>query len=158
MKWLSLGKFMALLVLAGCQTGDSKMLGGPYYLSAGDPQHVYIWKEMGIQNEVVIEQQVVDFEVLKGYLLVRRKVAKSVDCYDRNNVPTIVTHYTDEDEYWVIDLNEETETGPLKEQSYLGLLKNIGLPPVDLTVPSTYIPNTEIFNNWVKDCTRLVRK
>jgi hypothetical protein len=90
-------------------------------------------------------------------VIARRKVAESFDCYDEKNVSKIITHYTNEDEYWVIDLQKDKETGPLKEGPYLELLKKLELPVVKLTVPSRFVSNSEVFKKWREGCAKLVR-
>ncbi len=137
--------------------GGDRSVGGNYYLSDRDDSHVYLSKKSSGQFSIVVDQQIVDFKIVKNYLLVRRKVAESFDCYDKKNVASIITHYSNEDEYWVIDLEKDKETGPLKEESYFRLLKDLELPLVKLRVPSSFIPNSEAFKKWRVECKKLVR-
>jgi hypothetical protein len=157
MAWPLLGIVLALPILAGCMSGGYRSLAGNYYLSDTDHSHVYILKKSRDQLSIVIDQQIVDFKIVENQLLVRRKVAESFDCYDKKNVASIITHYSNEDEYWVIDLKKDKETGPLKEESYFRLLKDLELPPVKLTVPSSFAPNSEAFKKWREECKKLVR-
>lgn len=147
------------LSLVACAASETN-LGGRYYLNDSDAAHVYIVKKSDEKKEydtVVVDQQVVDIKVVHGYLLALRKVADSVGCYDDTDTPTIITHYSDKDEYWIIDLKNENEIGPLSEQSYFEMQKQLGLPAVKLRVPSDFVSNSEAFKKWSKDCKRLVR-
>lgn len=145
-----------ILILTGCMSGEHKLLGGNYYLSDSDDSHVYILKKSGDQFSIIVNQQIVDFKVVKNYVLVLRKVAESFDCYNEKNVPTIITHYSNEDEYWVIDLQRDKEMGPLKEEAYFHLLKKLELPLMKLSVPSAFVPNSEAFKKWREECKKLV--
>jgi hypothetical protein len=144
------------LSLLGCDSGGGESLGGNYYLNR-DSSHAYIWKKSKDHATIAVEQQIVALKTEKDYVLILRKIAESADCYDKQNVPTIITHYSNEDEYWVIDLKKEREIGPLKEQAYFEALRKLGLPPVKLTAPSNFAPNTEAFEKWTKDCKKLDR-
>ena len=155
MKWISLDMLLALSLL-GCSSSDSQSVGGNYYLSNGDASHVYIWKKSKSENTIVVDQQIVDLKIENAYVLVLRKVAESFDCYDEKNQPKIVTHYSNKDEYWIIDPRKENEIGPLKEQAYSETLKKLGLPLVQLSAPSNFVPNTGAFKESTKDCKKLV--
>ena len=158
---LTVGKLSPVIVLivvtlTACMNGGDRSLGGNYYLTDGDDAHVYLSKKSNGKSSIVIDQQIVDFKVVGNHVLVRRKVAKSFDCYDKNNVPSIITHYTDQDEYWVIDVTKEKETGPLKEEAYLQLLKELGVSPVKPTVRYYFMPNSDAFKKWRAECKKLV--
>src|SRR3954465_4150592 len=146
---------MVALALAACTDGGYRRVAGNYYVSDSVSAHVHILKKSGGRFFPAVEEQVVDFETAKDYLLVRRKVAESFDCYDKNDSPTIITRYSDEDEYWVIDVKKEKETGPLKEEAFAGRLKELGIPPVTLKVRYYFHANTGAFEKWRKECKKL---
>jgi hypothetical protein len=155
MKYLFL-VIAVVLPLGACTSDEGQSLGGRYYLENRDDSHVYIYKRTASKhNTVVVDQQVVDYEVVRGYLLVLRKVAESPDCYDKKGVPTIITHYSDNDEYWIINVNTEKEIGPLDGRDYFQAGQKLGLPRLKLRAPSTFTPNTEQFRKLSQDCQRL---
>src|SRR4051812_16784881 len=98
MRALYLGIVLVGLSLAGCEGGSSRLGWSNYYVASSDLSHVYLWKQ-STTNAIVVDEQIVDLRIEDDYALVRRKVAQSVDCYDKNNSPTIITHYSEEDEY-----------------------------------------------------------
>jgi hypothetical protein len=149
--------FLAVLSLAACMNGEERSLGANYYLIDGDDAHVYLTKKSDGKSSVVIDQQIVDVKVVNDYVFVRRKVAESFDCYDKNNIPSIITHYTEQDEYWVIDLNKGKETGPLKEEAYFQMLRDLGLPLTKLKVRYYFVPNSDAFKKLRSECKNMVR-
>jgi hypothetical protein len=144
-------------LLMSCGDKGARLLGGPYYLIDGDEDHVYLAKKTQTSEDdtLIVDEQVVDYRITNGYLLVLRKVAESFDCYDKRNVPTIITYYSNKDEYWVIDLINEKENGPLSAQAYVLMLNKLQLPLVKLSAPSNYYHNDEVFAKRRKECKRL---
>ena len=137
------------VLLAGC--GESESLGGNYYLTDVDDEHAYISNG----NRVVVDQFVVDFHRNGDFLFVLRKIANSIDCYDDHNIPTIITHWSDESEYWVINVATETEIGPLREQDYLQLLAQRKLGLSKLSTPNDYRSNTAAYLSHITFCARI---
>jgi hypothetical protein len=153
---LLLSSVLSFLLLS-CGESSSRLPGGHYYLVDNDDSHVYLVKREKTSevDTLVVDQQIVDYRITNGYLLVLRKVAKDYDCYDEKNVPTIITHYSNEDEYWVIDLQKEKEIGPLKEQMYVKTVKELKLPTVKLNAPKDFYPNSDFFRTRSDKCKRM---
>ena len=70
-----------------------------------DTDHLYVYDKS--KNLIIIDQLVVDYEIKGDELFVLRMVSDSIDCYDINNVPTIITHYSEKKEYWIINLGKD---------------------------------------------------
>lgn len=118
-----------------------------------DKDHQYFVNE--IKNTVIIPDQVVDVVEEKGFLLVLRMVAKSIDCYNKSGIPTIITHYSEAKEYWIINLNSEQVDGPFDEDAFKHQLEKAGLLDINLKVPQNYRANTEYFNEEKSACYRV---
>ncbi|MBQ5939583.1 MULTISPECIES: DUF3997 domain-containing protein [unclassified Massilia] len=137
-------------MLIGC--GESTDLGGGYFINKTDEDHVYISKKENGKSFVVIEEQVVDWGRFDGYIAVLRKVAISPDCYDDKGRRTIITHYSDESQFWIINLKDSVEAGPFSESEYREELKKLGVRYVNLDVPKDYVSNSEQFEKIKKNC------
>lgn len=148
MKRIFLG--FLLTILTAC--GDSVSLGGKYYLNRSDWDRVYILKETPEGLQAIIGGHVVDWKRLDNYSVLLRKVATSPDCYDKNGIPTIVTHYTDKSEFWILNVSSGIEYGPFNIEQYKLKLTQLGLPFVTLQVPSSYKANTAYYNESTKNC------
>jgi len=144
--------FLAISLLYGCSGGVSKNLGGGYELISSDDDHVYIVKNDNDSKKVVIDQQIVDHQIVGSQVFILRKVAISYDCYNEKNIPKIITHYTDKSEFWVIDVKNKKEIGPLTEEGLYLYSQKIGVVPKSFGSHSSYISNTDMFIKWKKDC------
>lgn len=149
---------VCFLSMTSCTQTDVN-IAGDYYISRGDHDHVYIFKRpgRGNQNVIVVDQQVVDYAVVGDYIVVLRKIAESYDCYDESDVPTIITFYSDDDEFWVIDYKNGREIGPLVKTEYVASLRALGLPMSDLSAPSSYESSQrvrDVIDKCVKDKNR----
>jgi len=143
------------LVTSGCGLGGTFELGGGYVLENHEYAHRYIYKRTGNENYIVIDEQVVGYDIVDDHVLVYRIVANSYDCYDKNNQPMIITHYTDDEEYWIIDTAARKELGPLTRNSYVRMLKELGLPTIIPEQQISYRSNTSAFNNEASECKKL---
>ncbi|MEN8251468.1 MAG: hypothetical protein ABFS32_21260 [Bacteroidota bacterium] len=148
---------MFVFFLASCQGYESIPLGNDYYLSDSDRNHIYIYKKMDDKEgfNIVVEQHVLDFQVIRGYLLVLRGVASSLDCYDQNNIPTIITHYSDKREYWVINMKVGNIKGPLDKPNYLHIKNELGFGNVELKSKYHIQSNTKSFNKLISECSKI---
>ena len=146
--------FICLLLASLTACGDSVSLGGKYYIDRTDFHRVSVLKKTPSGESIaIIGEHVVDWERLENYSVLLRKVAYSPDCYDKNGAPTIVTHYTDKSEFWVINIRSEIEYGPFDVEQYKLKLTQLGIPFVKLQEPSSYKSNTDYFNEATKTCT-----
>ena len=118
-----------------------------------DKDHQYFVNE--IEHTVIIPDQVVDVVEEKGFLLVLRMVAESIDCYNKSGIPTIITHYSAAKEYWIINLNSDQVDGPFDEDAFKHQLEKAGLLDINLKVPQYYRANTEYFNKSKSACYRV---
>lgn len=150
---------MAAMLLSACDPLAYAPidLGSGYSLNNGDDDHVYIAKHSGGVDRIIIEQQVVDWTTLNGrWVFILRMVANSVECYDDKNSATLITHYSSQREYWVIDLANSTELGPLTERGFESESRRLTFGAAHLEVPSYYHDNTSAFDERVKECSRVV--
>lgn len=141
-----------LIVFALTSCGDSQSLGGSYFLKKDDLDHVYVLKKKKGEAMVAIDQQIVDWRRVANYVVVLRKVAISPDCYDESGRPTIITHYSSTDEFWIIDLYHDIEFGPLSDKDYATKLAQLNLPYTKLAVPGSYRENTQEFQKNMSKC------
>ncbi|WP_167346336.1 DUF3997 domain-containing protein [Pseudoalteromonas arabiensis] len=118
-----------------------------------DKDHQYFVNK--IKNTVIIPDQVVDVVEEKGFLLVLRMVAESIDCYNKSGIPTIITHYSESKEYWIINLNSDQVDGPFDEDAFKHQLEKASLLDINLKVPQNYRANTEYFNKEKSACYRV---
>ncbi len=106
-------------------------------------------------NLVVIPDQVVDFDRQGEFVFVLRMVSESIDCFDEDGIPTIITHYSNKKEYWLINqINDEVE-GPLEANDFYKKINKKGINEVKLEVPKTYKSNTERFILEKKSCSKV---
>lgn len=82
-------------------------------------------------------------------------VARSVDCYDANGKATLITHYTDQEEFWIIDTRMKKETGPLTRASFNAALRKIGVADGAFAGEIDYRSNTASFESDVARCVRI---
>ena len=118
-----------------------------------DTDHLYVYDKS--KNLIIIDQLVVDYEIKGDELFVLRMVSDSIDCYDINNVPTIITHYSEKKEYWIINLGKDEIDGPFDENTFKLKLKSKGLSDINLKVPTNYRANTEYFIKEKSACYRV---
>jgi hypothetical protein len=134
-----------------CACGGPDQLGGGYSYTYGGRGHAWISKD----KRVLVDDYVVGYKSIQGYVVVRRKISRSVDCYDQHGVPTIITHYTDNDEFWIINVTAGVELGPLDEVQYGSTLRNLEMPYVSIPVPSHFHPDTQSFAEFTQRCARV---
>ena len=143
--------FTAAVLLCACVGPET--LGGSYELTEAGG---HSWVSNG--RRIVVDDSVVAHQRIGRHLLVRRKVARSVDCYDAKGVPKILTRFSNVDEYWVIDVKDEKERGPLNEDSFVAALRELGLTSrsVKLDPQRPYMPNDVAFDAEVQQlCARV---
>jgi hypothetical protein len=121
-----------------------------YITKNASPRTVLINQQaFTVDGTVVVDQQVVDVDTsIPNYILVLRKVAMSADCKTDRGQPTIVTHYTDESQYFIIDKLRREEFGPMDASAFKAQLKERHIPDVRLTVPAAYHSNSEAFSGY----------
>lgn len=145
--------FIIVALSFGCTSAD-RSLGGDYHLTSPDTGHSYIRRGDANEGMIVVDQQVVDVEQDGSYIAVLRKVARSSTCIRPAKGPTILTLYTDEDQYWLIDTNAQIEMGPLSSDQYSEALKKAHKPYIRLTVPAWFHPNVDAYRRWMSGCAR----
>ena len=144
--------FSGLFFISLTACGDSVSLGGNYYVNRSDSDRIYILKETPSGPKAIVGEHVVNWKRLKNYTVILRKVAYSPDCYDKYGVPTIVTHYSEKSEFWIINVRGEIEYGPFDIAQYKIKLTQLNIPFVTLKEPSDYKANTAYFNEFTKRC------
>lgn len=118
-----------------------------YYLVDDDPDHIFL----AADSRAIVGQQVVDLDVRGDYIVVLRMVADSKECYDDKGGPIIVTSYSDNKEYWIIDWKRKSTIGPLTEGAFVRRLQIIGIRGVKLKVPRSYHSHMPSWEN-LHDC------
>ncbi len=144
------------LAAAGQYIGnwDNFILRGTgYQLFTPDSDHVWVIRER--DGSAVTGEQIVDFEVRGDYVFFLRMVSNSVDCYDESGVPTLITHYGDDEEYWVVSNSQGSEFGPMSRMEFFNWLKMHQVADVDLRVPKSYRSNTAAFESSLAKCASL---
>lgn len=144
--------FGAFLGLISCSRMNS--FGSGYVLNDSDSDHIYITRTVGNQTKIEIDQQIGDWKKIGRYVFVLRMVATSPDCYGKGGDISIITHYSDSEEFWIIDLEAGSSAGPLSKNDYAIKLRQLGLSGPTLLRPSHYRPNTEQFQKMFGKCKR----
>ena len=139
--------FAVLLLITSCE--QYKLNQSNFSLN-GDYDHRYLFNKSN--NAIVIDTLVLDYEITGDSLFVLRMISESIDCYDEEGIPTIMTHYSDVEEYWYINLENDEVDGPFNKASFIDVVKRIGLSDVELEVPNTYASNSEYFEKSVSKC------
>jgi len=139
--------FVVLFSITSC---EQYKLNQSNFSISEDFDHRYIFNKSN--NVIVIDQMVVDYEIKGESLFVLRMIAESIDCYDEKGIPTIMTHYSDVEEYWHINLKNDEIEGPFNKTSFIDVVKRIGLSDVELEMPNTYASNSEYFEKRVSKC------
>lgn len=146
-----------LFILGACQyvgDWDNFLLSGSgYKLNNSDYSHVYLTRVES--SDFIIDEQVVDFKIKKGYLMVLRMIATSIDCYDEKNQPTILTHNSNQKEFWIIDTENKIEMGPFNEAEFFKKTNELNLPLIKLNIPKKYRSNNEAFTEQTSKCFRI---
>lgn len=146
---------LLLVLLIGCDGLSTVDLGGGYFLSVWDSHHQHVYAKQGGRNRLVIDQQIVGYRVIGTHALLHRMVARSVDCYAANGKATIITHYSDQEEFWIIDTRMKKETGPLTRASFNTALRKLGVPDAAFVGEIDYRSNTQSFESDVAHCVRI---
>ena len=144
-----------LVLLIGCDGLFTVDLRGGYFLSVWDTHHQYVYAKQEGRSRIVIDQQVVGHRVIGALVLVHRMVARSVDCYDANGKATIMTHYSNQEEFWIIDTRMRKETGPLTRASFNMELRRRGVMEGSFGDVTDYRSNTSSFESDVARCVRI---
>lgn len=144
-----------LAVLIGCDGLSTVDLGGGYFLSVGDSHHQYVYAKQEGRNRLVIDEQIVGHRVIGALVLVHRMVARSVDCYAANGKATIITHYSDQGEFWIIDTRMKKETGPLTHASFNTELRRLGVMDGSIVDRTDYRSNTPSIESDMARCVRI---
>ena len=140
-----------LFLVTGCSL-DS-LSNSDFRIENYDDDHIYIRQKS--TSQVVIEEHVVDSLVHDDSLYVLRMVAESPDCYDDRGVPTIITHYSDIKEYWIINLKTNGIEGPFNEEEFQARTDGLN---ISLSVPKRYYPNTKAFLARMANCQKMKSK
>ena len=79
----------------------------------------------------------------------------SVECEKENKEILIITEKTNIEEYFIFDLDKNSEIGPLDRESFFNKLNILSIENVSLKVPPNYKGNEEYFNKIVRDCRKV---
>lgn len=138
------------MLIASCE--NYRSLGDGYILQDSDDAHVYIYRNKNGKSEIIIDQQVVDWHRDDQYIFVLRKVALSPYCRDKDGKLGIITHYTSEEEYFIIDTKIDKIIGPVGRTEFKSRIEAIGKPRVELAAPKNYRDNTKGFEKATAGC------
>lgn len=129
---------------------DNFLLRGTgYRLVSNDRDHVYL---VDAKGGLAVGQQVVDIDADKNYIFILRMVSESMDCYDSQGVPTIITHYSEEKEFWIIDSEKARVVGPFSDRQFEEMLGRLDIDSVSLQIPNSYKSNSKIYSEWAATC------
>lgn len=121
-------------------------------LNDSDRSHVYLTKVRDGRSQIIVDQQIVEWKRAGEYILVLRKVASSPDCLLKNGQVAIITHYTSDEEYWMINPRSDEIIGPLSKGVFEVRKKMLGFGDVELITPITYHDNSKEFQNIAGNC------
>lgn len=82
-----------------------------------------------------------DYKIDGNYLFVLRGVAETFDCPGINEKRMLITKYTNSEEFWIIDLKNNLEVGPLDKQTFGDKAKKFGVPSPELNARTKYFTN-----------------
>lgn len=139
--------------LSGCEGRGFAFLGTQYHLENSDNEHVYLVRTD--KNSIAVDQQVVDYYRKESYIFVLRMKSVSVECEKENKEILIITEKTNIEEYFIFDLDKNSEIGPLDRESFFNKLNILSIENVSLKVPPNYKGNEEYFNKIVRDCRKV---
>lgn len=125
----------ALATCGGCHWNSSQFLGRYQLDGTGDHRYLVDTRH----NEIVVNEQVLDVNTREHYVLVLREPAQSYEC-GPSSQKTILTDYSGQLEYWVLDAGSGEKVGPLDSDGYAAFLKSHSLPNVELKQASYYVP------------------
>jgi len=146
-----------MIILVACDSSKSggQLAHSNYYLDNSDASHVYVTKKTNGGNLVVIDQMVVASQVDGDYLFALQKIATSYDCYGENQKWTVMTEYTGQSAFWIVDLKKEQEFGPMDMNAFREKTKSLGVV-LELNEPTKYLTNEgAAFKEQTAKCTKL---
>lgn len=141
---------LAIICFSSVVSCEKIKLSQSNFSISNDRDHAYIFNKLN--NSITVEQQVVDYKVVDDNLFILRMVAESIDCYDAERVPAIITHYSNVEEYWHINLSNDSKKGPFTKPLFISYLKELGDYDINLKISNSYVINTEYFKMEEKKC------
>lgn len=146
---------VVLVIFSFLACAQSRPLGGSYYLVDIDSNHRSIQRRSDQEAVTVIDQQVVGHRKQGNYILVHRMVAISYECVDDEGVRTIITHRTDEEEYWILDVEGVKELGPFGKNELAEAAQRLKIESMDIPRKISYKENTSGFKIRSSRCVDL---
>lgn len=149
---------IGLFVAVGEYIGDWNnfwLRGSGYKLFRPESEHVWVIREG--DGTALTGEHVVGYDIKGDYIIFLRMIAESLDCYDERGTPTIITHYSNEKEYWIVNRKRLEEIGPMTEGEFMGWLKLHKIANVSLVASNGYRTNTDSFAAQIARCTRVER-
>lgn len=154
MKRISIGILVVIssISMHGCSRNEE--IGGGLVISQEDSSHVYLYRKDSAGNHVVVDQQIVDFLIQDGFLLILRKVAENYECDERGST-SIITHYSPKTEYWIVEISGGGVLGPLNKDEFEASLTQREIR-VERTLQSDgYYSNSAVFDKIRENCLKL---
>ena len=121
-----------VLLLAGCSRTASQEHG--FLIEESDPDHVYVVH--GPTRRVVIDVQVLDYEFESNHLHVLQLPGTTIECPSiyGNKHGALVTSYSQEQQYWLIGLQDAKVYGPMSRPQYESQAASRGVNPSSLSI------------------------
>jgi hypothetical protein len=121
---------------AGCSDSQNR-----FYL-AGTNDHRYVVDK--IANRIVVDEQVLAMKSIDGFVFILRENAISKECIDDSRLSTPLTKYNGGNEYWILDEQSGSRSGPLSFSEYQQFFKARDLTVVEFSSSDYYVPPREV--------------
>ena len=108
-------------------------------------------------GHLIINQHIVDYDITNDFLMILRMVSESFECIDGNLSKTIITHYSNKREYYLINFKENFLYGPYSHDRFFIEAQKHRLGSPSLSVPSNYYANSNSFKERVGKCDLIER-
>jgi hypothetical protein len=145
------------MLLPACDFLGGSALGGGYRLEEATQAHRYITKEDSNGSQIVIDSQIVGTRRRGNYILVRRFRSLIYECHLPAGAQMIITHYTDDEQWWIIDLSEDVLHGPLDFEQFNEKGNELRIRNMAVPLQVRYWPNTDEFEVRTSECVQLER-
>lgn len=140
--------------ISSCGPTDSGVRFGSsdYYVEDKDHSHIYVTKKIVGRYVVAIDEMVVDYKLIGNKLFVLQKPASTYECLSKNKKPILVTVYTNNSLYWIVNIDTKVELGPFDESKYLRTAKLQGVTAPVLSTPTNYFTNEAMLRTSGSNC------
>ncbi len=126
---------------------------GPTFHLVDYSSHIFLSRDTSSNlRDMVIDEHIVAYSYDSKFASFLRVVAITIDCRLSNGAWMLITHYTPEHEYYIIDKFADKLHGPLTKSQYIKLSSNLGIRAAQL-IPQKEWTNTDSFVESIYKCT-----